>query len=131
MEAPLNHKAQKYITRWTATWSELAQFMMLVAGMGLIEDDAIIPVFEEPETVQPYTQALIRKESVAAGIPLLWQMEQEGYTEQELDDLQGASQEEQGAQQQSLATALTNAQRNFDQNGAGVNGNGNGEERAG
>ena len=127
MEAPLNHKAQKYITRWTATWSELAQFMMLVAGMGLIEDDAIIPVFEEPETVQPYTQALIRKESVAAGIPLLWQMEQEGYTEQELDDLQSAINDEQGAQQQSLATALTNAQRNFDQNGAGVNGNGNGE----
>jgi hypothetical protein len=128
MEAPLNHKAQKYITRWTATWSELAQFMMMVAGMGVIADDAIIPVFEEPETVQPYTQALIRKESVAAGIPLMWQMEQEGYTEQELADLEDARQEETTGQQQSLATALTNAQRNFDQNGAtqngaGVNGN--------
>jgi hypothetical protein len=131
MEAPLNHKAQKYITRWTATWSELAQFMMQVAGMGLIEDDAIIPVFDEPETVQPYTQALIRKESVAAGIPLMWQMAQEGYTEQELDDLEAARQDEQGAQQQSIATALTNAQRNFDQNGAtaAVNGNGNRNEQ--
>ena len=100
--------------------------MMQVAGMGVIADDAIIPIFEEPETVQPYTQALIRKESVAAGIPLMWQMEQEGYTEQELDDLEAARQDEQGAQQQTLATALTNAQRNFDQNGAtaGVNGNG-------
>jgi hypothetical protein len=123
MEAPLNHKAQKYITRWTATWSELAQFMMQVAGMGVIADDAIIPIFEEPETVQPYTQALIRKESVAAGIPLMWQMEQEGYTEQELDDLEAARQEETTGQQQSLALALTNAQRNFDQNGA-TNGNG-------
>jgi hypothetical protein len=122
MEAPLNHKAQKYITRWTATWSELAQFMMQVAGMGVIADDAIIPVFDEPETVQPYTQALIRKESVAAGIPLMWQMEQEGYTEQELDDLEAARNEEQGAQQQTLATALTNAQRNFDQNGNGAQG---------
>jgi hypothetical protein len=126
MEAPLNHKAQKYITRWTATWSELAQFMMMVAGMGVIADDAIIPVFEEPETIQPYTQALIRKESVAAGIPLMWQMEQEGYTEQELADLEAARQEETTGQQQSLAVALTNAQRNFDQNSAGMNGNGNG-----
>jgi hypothetical protein len=124
MEAPLNHKAQKYITRWIANWSEVAQFMMLVAGMGLVDDNAIIPIFDEPETVQPYTQALIRKESVAAGIPLLWQMQQEGYTEQELAELEDAIGEEQGAQQQNLATALTNAQRNFDQNGATAQQNG-------
>jgi Phage portal protein, SPP1 Gp6-like len=124
MEAPLNHKAQKYITRFIAGWSEVAQFMMMVAGLGVVDDNAIIPIFEQPETVQPYTQALIRKESVAAGIPLMWQMEQEGYTEQELDDLEAAMQEEQNGQQQSLATALTNAQRNFDQNGAGINNNG-------
>lgn len=130
MESPLNHKAQKYITRWTANWSEVAQFMMLVAGMGLIDDNAIIPIYDQPETVQPYTQALIRKESVAAGIPLMWQMQQEGYTEQELDELENAINDEQNGQQQTLATALTNAQRNFDQNGNGngvqetVNGNG-------
>lgn len=129
MEAPLNHKAQKYITRWTANWSEVAQFMMLVAGMGLVDDNAIVPVFDQPETVQPYTQALIRKESVAAGIPLMWQMQQEGYTEQELAELEDAMQEEQNGAQVNLATALTNAQRNFDQNGAGVNGvNGNGTQ---
>ena len=93
-------------------------------ALGVIADDAIIPIFDEPETVQPYTQALIRKESVAAGIPLMWQMEQEGYTEQELDDLEAARQEETTGAQQSLATALTNAQRNFDQNGATANGNG-------
>jgi hemoglobin-like flavoprotein len=52
----------------------------------------------------------------------MWQMEQEGYTEQELDDLEAARNEEQGAQQQTLATALTNAQRNFDQNGNGAQG---------
>jgi hypothetical protein len=120
MEAPLNHKAEKYITRWTANWSEVAQFMMLVAGNGLIDDDAIIPVFDQPETVQPLTQAQIRKASVEAGIPLMWQMEQEGFTQQELDDLQSAIDDEQGAQQQSLATALTNAQRNFDQGGAAI-----------
>jgi hypothetical protein len=138
MEAPLNHKAQKYITRFMATWSEVAQFMMLVATGQTLDDNAIIPIFDTPETVQPYTQALIRKESVQAGIPLMWQMEQEGYTEQELDDLEAARQEETTGAQQSLAVAMTNAQRNFDQgspersrrerNGAGANGsvNGNG-----
>jgi hypothetical protein len=124
MEAPLNHKAQKYITRWTANWSEVAQFMMLVAGMGEIDDNAIVPVFDKPETVQPYTQALIRKESVAAGIPLMWQMEQEGYTQQELDNLESAIQDEQTGQQQNLAVALTNAQRQFDQGGANAQQNG-------
>jgi hypothetical protein len=128
MEAPLNHKAQKYITRWTATWSELAQFMMQVAGMGTIADDAIIPVFDEPETVQPYTQALIRKESVQAGIPLMWQMEQEGYTEQELADLDAARQEEAGVTLESAgisgpgSLALVNAAaRQLTRNG--TNGN--------
>jgi len=75
-----------------------------------------------------------RKASVEAGIPLMWQMQQEGYTEQELAELEDAKQEESNGQQQSLATALTNAQRNFDQNGNGngtqgipaMNGNGNG-----
>ena len=123
MEAPLNKKCQKYITRFIAGWSEVAQFMMLVAGNGLLDDNAIVPIFDKPETVQPYTQALIRKESVQAGIPLLWQMEQEGYTEQELADLETAMNEEQGSAQQSLAAAMTNAQRNFDQgaNGAAAN----------
>lgn len=99
MEAPLNHKAQKHIDRFTAVWTEIAQFVAIVGGMGEIESDAIVPVFDKPETVQPYTQALIRKESVAAGIPLLWQMKQEGYTEQELDELEKARTTEQEAQQ--------------------------------
>jgi hypothetical protein len=129
MEAPLNHKAQKYITRWTATWSELAQFMMMVAGMGVVADDAIIPVFEEPETIQPLTQALIRKASVEAGIPLMWQMEQEGYTEQELADLDAARQEEAGVTLESAgisgpgSLALVNAAARQ------LTRNGNGDER--
>lgn len=120
-EAPLNRKAQKYIDHFTATWSEVGQFMALLGGLGDIDDNAIVPIFDKPQTVQPYTQALIRKESVAAGIPLMWIMKQEGYTEQELADLEAARSEEQAQQQASLAQAMTNAQRNFDQNGANNN----------
>lgn len=115
MEAPLNKKAQKYIDRFVATWSELAAFLLRVDGKGEIDDNAIVPVFDEPQTVQPYTQALIRKEAVQAGVPLMWQMEQEGYTEQEMDELRAAQQEVQAQQRATLAQAMTQAQRNFDQ----------------
>lgn len=114
METPLNHKAQKYIDRFVATWSELGAFLLRVDGKA-IDDNAIVPVFDKPETVQPYTQALIRKESVQAGVPLLWQMGQEGYTEQELAELEEARQGEAAQQRATLAQAMTQAQRNFDQ----------------
>lgn len=116
-EAPLNHKAQKYIDRFIATWSEVARFMAMISSMGVVEDDALTPIYDKPQTVQPYTQALIRKESVAAGIPLMWQMQQEGYTEQELADLQAAQDEQQQKQIDTMAKAMTNQQRAFDQGG--------------
>lgn len=115
MEAPLNHKAQKLIDRFVPVWSEIAAFMLRLAGAGEIDDNAVVPVFAEPRTVQPYTQALIRKESVAAGVPLLWQMQQEGYTEQELADLQDARQQQQQEQMATLAATMVARQRQFDQ----------------
>lgn len=132
MEAPLNHKAQKHISRFTATWSEIGQFMMRLAGMGEVNDNAIVPIFDKPETVQPYTQSLIRKESVAAGIPLLWQMKQEGYTEQELDELEQARTEQQ-QQQENVGEHLLRefgAGRGNGQNAFNPQGNGNGAKRA-
>lgn len=122
MEAPLNHKVEGYIKRLTATWSEVAQFLLRLDGAGEIDDNAIVPIFDQPETIQPYTQALIRKEAIAAGIPLAWQMEQEGYTEQEIADLQTAKEQAMQQQQATLAAAMTNAQRNFDRGGS-QNGN--------
>lgn len=116
MEAPLNKKTQKYIDRFTVTWSEVAEFLLRVQGTA-IERAAIVPHFDKPETVQPYTQALITKEYTAAGVPLLWQMEQAGYTEQEIADLEAARQQEQRAAQARLAESMVNARRNFDRGG--------------
>lgn len=113
MEAPLNHKAQKYITRLTAVWSEAAAFMARLSGMNL-DDNAIVPVFDEPTTVQPYTQALIRKEAVATGIPLLWQLRQEGYTDQEIAALEDAR----AADQQQRSTLGESLLREFERGGA-------------
>lgn len=124
MEAPLNHKAQKYIDRFTATWSELAAFMLLLDGAGEIDDNAIVPVFDKPQTVQPYTQALIRKESVAAGIPLMWQMKQEGYTEQELAELEESRTEQADADMERMAQVMEQRQSTLPQNGNGARQNG-------
>lgn len=118
-ESPLNRKAQKYIDHFTATWSEVGKFMLLLNGT-TVDDNAITPIFDKPQTMQPYTQALTRKEGVAAGLPLMWLIEQEGYTEQELDELQGQIDEQQAKQQASLAQAMTNSQRSFDQGPKGT-----------
>lgn len=116
MESPLNHKAQRYIDRFTAVWSEVAQFMLLLDGT-TVDSNAIIPHFDRPETIQPYTQSLITKELVGAGVPLLWQMEQQGYTGQEIAALEEARQQEQQAAQARLAESMVNARRNFDRGG--------------
>jgi hypothetical protein len=124
MESPLNHKCEKYIERVTDPWTEVGQFMAMIGGLGEIESDAIIPVFDKPQTVQPYTQSLIRKESVAAGIPLMWQMKQEGYTEQELDELEESRTEQADADMERMAQVMEQRQSNFQQNGNGAQRNG-------
>lgn len=114
MEAPLNKKAQKYIDRFTAPWSELARFMLKLDGTD-VADNAIIPHFDRPETVQPYTQALIRKENTQAGIPLVWQLRQEGYTDEEIAQLQADQAEVQKQERETLAATMVERQRQFDQ----------------
>lgn len=115
MESPLNHKAQKYIDGFIPPWSELGAFLLLLDDGTVVDDNAVTPIYDKPETVQPYTQALIRKEGVQAGLPLMWLMKQEGYTEQELAELDKAVSEAQAAQQAQMGTALTDAMRQFDQ----------------
>lgn len=116
LEAPLNKKTQSYIDIFIAPWSELARFMLKLDGIA-VDDNAVIPHFDKPETVQPYTQALIRKENVQAGIPLMWQLRQEGYTDEELAQLEEDQKAAQAAQRESLAAVMVERQRQFDQNG--------------
>jgi len=114
MEAPLNKKAQKYIDRFSSTWRKVAQFMLKLEGKQIDELD-ITATFDRPETVQPMTNAVIRKTNVEAGIPLTTQLRDEGWTDAELDDMQEDKEAEQEANQARLGTALLNAQTRFDQ----------------
>ena len=114
LEAPLNKKVQAYIDHFLPTWSELGVFMLRLLNV-TVDDNAVVPVYDKPETVQPLTRAMIRKTNVDAGVPLMWQLKDEGYTDEELADVQAAKDEAMQQQQETLAAAMTNAQRNFDQ----------------
>lgn len=114
MEAPLNKKAQKYIDRFSATWREVATFLLKLAGTAIQPTD-ITATFDRPETVQPKTQAEIRKVNVESGIPLTTQLRDEGWTQQEIDDMQEDKKQEQESNRAGLGAALLNAQAGFDQ----------------
>lgn len=123
MEAPLNHKAEKYIERFRPVWARLCAFLLKIEGV-TVDATTVYAQFDDPETVQPLTQSIIRQNAVSAGIPLLTQLRDEGWTEQDLAQMQDDKAEEQQAQQQQLGAALTNAMRQFDQ---GDQGNQNGD----
>lgn len=113
MESPINKKTQRYINRFTVAWRKLAHFLLMLDGIA-VDESAITPIFDKPETVQPRTSADIRKTSVDAGIPLTTVLRREGWTQQELDQLAADQKEAQAAQQAGIAAALLNAQEGFD-----------------
>jgi hypothetical protein len=70
-----------------------------------------VPVFDDPRTVQPVTQANVRKASKDAGIPLRTLLRKEGWTKQDLADMDKDASAERQAQQSTLAAALLEAKR--------------------
>lgn len=111
MEAPLVRKVQKYQAALGATWRELSAFLLNAQTLTM----DITPLWDTAETVQPLTQAQIRQLNVAAGIPIVTTLRDEGWTEADLEQLQADKDEESARQQNTLAMSLMNAQRNFDE----------------
>lgn len=87
MEAPLNKKTQKTIDRISPTWRDVAAFMLELNSTPAANPKDITPLFDRPETVQPRTTAEIRQINVSAGIPLVTTLRNEGWTQEELDQL--------------------------------------------
>ena len=119
MEAPLNGKAMKYQELFTPVWKEIAAFVLQLSGMS-VEESEITAVWDDVRTIQPWTEAQIRKVNVEAGMPLVTTLRREGWAEDELAQLEEDQEAASGKQQASLATALVDAQRRMDQGeGAG------------
>lgn len=115
-EAPLNKKAQKYIDRFSVTWRHLARFMLKLQGQD-VELSAIASVFDVPETVQPRTQAEIRKMSIDAGLPLQTVLRDEGWQQSELDQMEKDKQAEASQFNPSETAAMVGAAQRLLQGG--------------
>lgn len=87
MEAPLNKKAQATIDREKPVWSELASYLLLLDEQTVDAAD-IDPIFDKPATVQPMTAAQIRLTDTQAGISILTQLRDEGWTDEQLEQLE-------------------------------------------
>ncbi len=118
MDAPLVKKVQNYIKRFQREWERLGRF---VAPYLLLDGDNIQAVYGDPRTIQPLTEAQTRKTNVESGIPLTTILRREGWTPQEMAQMEADKQAESSAQQQTLGVALLNAQRQFNQPANGVN----------
>lgn len=130
MESPLNKKISRIIRAVAPTWRDIGSFLLLLVGQA-VPSQSIWANYAPPETVQPKTQAEIRKLNVEAGIPLDNVLRDEGWTEADLQQMHDDEAEAQNRQTSFVDAALANAQRNFDQgniqpqrNGATRNGNG-------
>lgn len=114
MESPLNKKCSKYIRRFGVEWQRLAAFVAQYEGIDLA-GGKIRAVYEDPRTVQPFTQAQTRQTNVNAGIPLTTQLRNEGWTDAEIEQMATDRQAEAAQQESTMATALLNAQRRLNQ----------------
>ena len=110
-------KAQSYIKRFRREWIALGKFVAAQLNVP-IEANGLDVVYPDPRTVQPKTEAETRITEVDSGIPLRTNLRREGWTPEELAQLDADKEAERAANTQALANALLNQQRQFDQNGA-------------
>jgi len=110
MEAPLTHKVETYIERFSHIWRKVMAFMLRVDGI-TVDEWSIEPQFDDPATIQPYTQAQIRLTNGNAGIPLRTQLRQEGWSEDELAMMDKDKADESAAGAASFGAAMAEAAR--------------------
>lgn len=114
MESPLTKKVERLEDTLTPTWRDLAAFLLALGGSAARSQD-IVAEYLPGATVQPRTQAEIRKINVEAGLPLDNVLRDEGWTVDDLAELD-ADREAERMRERSYADAvLSAAQRDFDQ----------------
>jgi hypothetical protein len=112
MEAPLVRKVARYQQRLGSAWCEVAA-LLLAAGSQPLAPNAVTLTWDDAATVQPRTRAEIRQINVAAGLPLTTILRDEGWTDDELTQMQADKDAEAAQQQTQLAAAMVQAQTQF------------------
>ena len=86
LEAPLNKKCESYIESFTSSWRRMMVYALKLSGM-TVDPAAINPVYAEPATVQPRTEAEILQLETGAGLPVLSSLRRHGADQAELDQV--------------------------------------------
>lgn len=113
MEAPLNDKAKKRTELFVPVWKEIFIYMLKLAGSDKVEKQSLVISFDEPQTVQPKTEAEIIGLLVTAGIPLVTALRDAGWEQSKIDQMIVDLQEQRDVESTSLAESLLRAERNF------------------
>ncbi len=117
MEAPLNKKAQDRIDRFAPEWQKAAAFLLRIAGVNANTEE-VMPVFDKPSMIQPRTEAETIKMQVDAGMALVTALRKNGWSDEDIAQMQRDKQAERSAEQTNLAQVLLEAERRFNQGGA-------------
>lgn len=86
LESPLVAKITRYIRRLSPVWEDLAAFALTVEGSATTTDE-VTCTYADPRTTLVISQATARATNVQAGIPVTWQLRQEGFRESDIEQL--------------------------------------------
>lgn len=117
LESPLNKKTQRLINTLTPTWQQLGAFLLALNNKQA-DARSIYINYEKPQTVQPRTQAEIRKINREAGLPLTSILRDEGWDDEDIAQLEQDLQDEAASTANYADAALSAAQRQFNQGNA-------------
>jgi hypothetical protein len=85
-ESPLIAKARRLQNAIDNPWMQVQMFCLRVKGVTAKQSE-IDCIWKSPETTDPLLQAQVRQTNVAAGIPITNQLRDEGWTDEDLEQL--------------------------------------------
>jgi hypothetical protein len=95
MEAPLTRKVARYQERFSATWKQVAAFMLRLGGVA-VDASQIVPQYDPIATVQPLTQAQVGVLKDQLGVSKKQIQRELGYTDDQIAQM-ATEREAQGA----------------------------------
>lgn len=87
MEAPLEKKVSRLTGSVQKTWREVVNFYMTLRGISVKSSDIVVD-FDSFRTIQPGTQAAIRKTSKDTGVPLRTLLRIEGWDSADFKEME-------------------------------------------
>lgn len=94
MEAPLVKKVKKHIAGYDPEWKALACFMLLLDSGATVAKKDLTSVWEPVTSVQPLASAQTVKTEVEAGIPVKTSVRRQGWSKDEMEQLDGDMKED-------------------------------------